>query len=110
MYIGKIVRNYRIANNLSMRDFANKCNLSHTYIAAIEKENNKRKSIDPSLSVITKISDALEIPIDILVKQIYDDDITQKDYLCLYGLTQDDKEMIKFQINYLRKKNGDING
>ncbi len=42
MFLGDLIKNYRTQNKLSQRDFAKLCNLSHTYIAALEKNIDSR--------------------------------------------------------------------
>ena len=51
MFLGEIIKEYRNNNQMSMRDFAKLCGLSHTYIAALEKNIDSRtgKPIAPTL-------------------------------------------------------------
>ncbi len=74
MFLGDIIKEYREKNKLSMRDFAKRCNLSHTYIAALEKNIDSRtgKPIAPTLEAVKDISKGLNISIDELLK-ILDD-------------------------------------
>ena len=43
MYLGELIKKYRNENKISQRDFAKTCNLSHTYIAALEKNIDQLK-------------------------------------------------------------------
>lgn len=111
MLIGDIIKDYRKEKGLSQRDFAKKCNLSHTYISALEKKYDIRtgKPIAPTLDVVKKISDALNIPLQDLLNILDNSQEfvinTSEEYIKLDGLTEEDKEMIKKQVEYLRKKN-----
>lgn len=111
MLIGDIIKDYRKENGLSQRDFAKKCNLSHTYISALEKKYDIRtgKPIAPTLDVVKKISDALNIPLNDLLSILDNSQEfiinTSAEYVKLDGLTDEDKEMIKSQVEYLRRKN-----
>lgn len=70
MYLGKIIKNYRDKNNLSLRDFAKKCNLSYTYISMLEKGSNYRtnKLLSPTLDAVNKIAFALNMSLENLLK------------------------------------------
>ncbi|HDX9707811.1 TPA: helix-turn-helix domain-containing protein [Bacillus thuringiensis] len=59
--LGTIIKNYRLTNKLSLREFARKCDVSHTYIDKLEKGFDPRsgKPIEPTLLVIEKISSAM---------------------------------------------------
>ena len=111
MLIGDIIKDYRKEKGLSQRDFAKKYNLSHTYISALEKKYDIRtgKPIAPTLDVVKKISDALNIPLQDLLNILDNSQEfvinTSEEYIKLDGLTEEDKEMIKKQVEYLRKKN-----
>jgi len=62
---GKKVRNLRKSKGLSQEKFANLSNIDRTYIADIE--NGKRNI---SITIIKKISDALEISMSELLSGI----------------------------------------
>lgn len=59
--LGKSIKLCRSALGLSQEDLASRIGVSVSYISLIEK--NKR---DPSMSLIEKISTALEIPVSLL--------------------------------------------
>lgn len=75
MLLGDIIKQYRSEHNLSQRDFAKKCELSHTYIAALEKKIDSRsgKKIAPTVDAVKNISKALNIPLQELLNIIDDE-------------------------------------
>lgn len=77
MKLGDIILNYRnsFAPKMSQREFAKKCGLSHTYIAALEKNIDPRtgKPIAPTLDTVKYVSKAMNLPIDELLKMLDDD-------------------------------------
>lgn len=70
--LGEIIKNYRLANKLSLRDFAQKCDVSHTYIDKLEKGIDSRtgKPVEPTLFVIEKISNAMNISTKSLLEEM----------------------------------------
>ncbi|WLG16658.1 helix-turn-helix domain-containing protein [Bacillus cereus] len=70
--LGEIIKNYRLTNKLSLRDFAQKCDVSHTYIDKLEKGVDSRtgKPVEPTLLVIEKISNAMSISTKSLLEDI----------------------------------------
>ncbi|KMP78175.1 MerR family transcriptional regulator [Bacillus cereus] len=70
--LGEIIKNYRLTNKLSLRDFAQKCDVSHTYIDKLEKGIDSRtgKPVEPTLLVIEKISNAMNISTKFLLEEI----------------------------------------
>ncbi|WIL44901.1 helix-turn-helix transcriptional regulator (plasmid) [Bacillus bombysepticus] len=70
--LGEIIKNYRLTNKLSLRDFAQKCDVSHTYIDKLEKGVDSRtgKPVEPTLLVIEKISKAMNISTKSLLEEI----------------------------------------
>ena len=70
--LGKIIKDYRLTNKLSLRDFAQKCDVSHTYIDKLEKGVDSRtgKPVEPTLLVIEKISKAMNISTKSLLEEI----------------------------------------
>lgn len=72
MKLSEIVKKYRQENQISMDDFAKRCNLSKGYISMLERDVNPRskKSISPSLSTINSLSKGMNIDIDTLLKMM----------------------------------------
>ncbi|SME22498.1 helix-turn-helix protein [Bacillus cereus] len=60
--LGTIIKEYRLNNKLSLREFANQCQLSHSYIDKLEKGIDPRngKTVEPTLAVIEQISKAIK--------------------------------------------------
>lgn len=66
--IGKVVRGLR--GDMSLRDFALKCGISHTTLDNIEKGYDFRtgKPVQAKMATLQKISDALNIPLWYIVE------------------------------------------
>lgn len=111
MLLGDIIKQYREANNLSQRDFAKKCNLSHTYISALEKKIDSRsgKKIAPTVDAVKNISIALGISLFDLLQMLDDNQEltvnTNKNEIDLSNLSKEDIDYLKKQADYLRYKN-----
>jgi len=77
MILGDIILNYRKSFNpkISQRDFAKRCGLSHTYIAALEKNIDPRtgKPIAPTLDTVKYVAQAMNLSIEDLLKMLDDD-------------------------------------
>ncbi len=75
MILGKIIKEYRTEHNLSLRDFAQRCGLSHTYIAALEKNIDPRtgKPIAPTLDTVKFLSKGMNISIEEILKLLDDE-------------------------------------
>lgn len=75
MFLGDVIKKYREENKISQRDFAKRCNLSYTYISALEKNKDYRsgKPISPTLETVKCVAKGLNISIDDLLK-ILDDE------------------------------------
>jgi transcriptional regulator with XRE-family HTH domain len=71
MDIGSLVKQYRKANNLTLREFASRCGTSHSYIAMLESHKNSKtgEPIVPTISMVKKLSIGLGMSVnDILLK------------------------------------------
>lgn len=75
MILGDLIKEYRTNNKMSLRDFAQRCGLSHTYISALEKNIDTRtgKPIAPTLDAVKYISKGMNISIEDMLK-ILDDE------------------------------------
>lgn len=71
MKLGELVKQYRTKNNLTMRDFAAICGVSHSYIAMIEEGKNSKTGmpITPGLLSLKKIALGMGITIDELISK-----------------------------------------
>lgn len=70
MNLGEIIKNYRTEHDLSLRDFAKRCDLSYSYISMLEKGSDYRnnKSLSPTLDAVNKIASGLGISLEDLLK------------------------------------------
>lgn len=77
MTLGDIIKKYRKDNKLSLRQFSIKSGISHSYINNIEnnKSPNSDKTIAPTIDTIKKVSKAIKIPFDDLIKMIEDNQL-----------------------------------
>lgn len=75
MFLGDLIKNYRTQNKLSQRDFAKLCNLSHTYIAALEKNIDSRtgKPIAPTLDTVKYVSKAMNMSVEDILHLLEDE-------------------------------------
>ena len=65
-----LIKQYRTINKLSLRDFASRCGLSHTYISALEKNIDPRtgKPIAPTLDTVKYVAKGMNISIEEILK------------------------------------------
>lgn len=77
MDLGKIIKNYRIKHNLSLRDFSKRCDLSYTYISMLEKGSDYRnnKPLSPTLDAVNKIAFGLNLSLEELLKMMDNQEI-----------------------------------
>lgn len=123
MYLGELIKKYRNEHKISQRDFARTCNLSHTYIAALEKNIDQRtgKPIAPTLDTVKYISKAMNMSIETVLHLLENNQefIMNKDApkyneheytgLNTEGLTEEDIEDIKAYIEVRRNMNKNKN-
>lgn len=74
MKLGDIVKTYRKDNDLTMREFAQRCNVSHSYIAMLEDGKNSKTGapITPTLVTLKKIAEGMNISVDELISAAED--------------------------------------
>ena len=74
MDIGTIIKQYRLDNKISIRDFAEKCGVSHSYIAMLEIRKNSKtgEPIVPTIAMLKKISSGLGITVNELIAKCDD--------------------------------------
>lgn len=77
MKLSEYIIKYRTDNNLSQRQFAEKCGLSNSYISMIENELNPKsgKPAVPTLSALKKMAQCMGISIDEFIGAIEEIDI-----------------------------------
>ncbi len=61
--LGNIIRQYRMDKGLSLRAFASRCGLSHSYVDMLEKGHDPRngQSPRPSIDTLIALAKGLEI-------------------------------------------------
>ena len=74
MTLGEIVKEYRAKNNLSLREFASRCGMSHSYIAMLENESNSKtgEPMVPTITTINKIARGMGRTIDSVIAEADD--------------------------------------
>lgn len=69
--LGQLIKEYRDSNNLSLREFAKRSEVSHSYIDKLEKEYdaNTGKKVEPTIDTIEKISRAMNVSLEFVLIQ-----------------------------------------
>lgn len=72
MELKNIIKNFREKNNMSLRDFAKRCDLSYSYIGMLEKGTRygTDKEITPTLDALYKLAKGMNMDIDDLFSSI----------------------------------------
>lgn len=122
MYLGELIKKYRTENKISQRDFAKLCNLSHTYIAALEKNIDSRTGnpIAPTLDTVKYVAKAMNISIEKVLNLLEDnqefimnEDAPKYDYsfrtashngIDIEGLDENDIEEINRFVEFIKNK------
>ena len=75
--LGEIIREYRLRNKMSMGDFARMSGISKPYVSMLEsnKNSNGGKPIAPSVETLQKVSHAIGISLDELLRKLGDEKI-----------------------------------
>ena len=68
-YIGEFIKNYR--GDMSLREFADKCGISHTHLDSIEKGFDPRtgKPVRVTVETLKKIASAMNMSVNDLLIQ-----------------------------------------
>jgi|AntRauTorckE5430_2_1112549.scaffolds.fasta_scaffold14891_1 transcriptional regulator with XRE-family HTH domain len=91
MRIGETIKELRKLKKYKQSDFAEQCEITTTYLSLIE--NNKK---NPSLDVLQKISNALEIPYPILAfLSMNPDEISEEKRELYLQITNPFRELLK---------------
>lgn len=81
--LSKIVDNYITKNDISLRDFAKQCDLSHSYVAKLRKGYDPitKKTVVPSIDTIEKLAKGMNMDLEYLLtmSKYLDDDKEQSD-------------------------------
>ena len=75
MYLGEVIKKYRIENDLSMADFADRSGISKAYVSLLEKNKHPKtgQTIAPSLIVIRRAAKAMNMNFDDLFAMLNGD-------------------------------------
>lgn len=106
MDIGLLVKQYRQANNLTLREFAARCGTSHSYIAMLESHKNSKtgEPIIPTIAMIKKLSQGMNMSVNEIIA-ICDDmpisldgasDIKKNPTAASDGISEKRKALIEF--------------
>ncbi|MCX8129056.1 MAG: helix-turn-helix domain-containing protein [Clostridia bacterium] len=69
--LGELIKSKRESSGLSLRDFSERCTLSHSYIKNLEDGDPRTgKNIIPTIDSLEKIAPALEMSLEELLKRI----------------------------------------
>ena len=85
MLLGEIIKKYRDEHQMSLQDFANLIGTSRSYIHMLEKNVNPstKKPISPSIETLKSLANAMNMDLDILLKQLNSEQdiyIDEKEY------------------------------
>ena len=77
MKLGEIIKQYRLKNDLSQRQFAKMCGISNGYISILEEGKHPKtgEAIVPSLAIFKKLSAAMGITVNELMSQADESDV-----------------------------------
>ena len=92
--VGRRIQKYRLQNNLTQEELAEKIGISQKHLSRIEQGYH-----NPRFDMITRISSALSVPTDALAKDIGDDDIS----VFLEGIKPDIEKMGYSKREYVKK-------
>ena len=106
--LGSIIKNFRDTNNLSLREFSRKCNLSHTYIDKLEKGVDPRsgKPVEPTLDVLEKISSAINISLDDLLTKLGKINTKKVNMISINKNEKDVEELLEGTMNQILDQDG----
>lgn len=72
MYIGEIIHKYRVNHNLSLREFAEKTGLSHSYIAKLEKIYDEKTGEPDTISLkkLKELVNGMGLKLEDVIKEL----------------------------------------
>lgn len=72
MFIGEIIKEYRTIHNITLRDFAARTSLSHSYISTLEQVYNPKtnKPYSVTTDAAKEIAEAMKMPIEELIRKL----------------------------------------
>lgn len=95
MNIREFILKYREVHGLSQRQFAKNCDISNSYLAMIENNENPRTGKPPvlSLSMFRKLAGGMGMSLQSLFEQIDDEVVSSVDEAIL---TEDERDLIMY--------------
>ncbi len=68
--LSKLLKNYRFSHGMTIREFAEKLRISHTYLSKLEAGKDPRTGnpISPTIETLTKVSDGMGITLKKLLE------------------------------------------
>lgn len=77
MKLGEIIRAYRLKTGITMGEFSKISGISKPYVSMLEANKNSRdgKPINPSVNTLQKVSAAVGIPLDEMLRMLDGDQI-----------------------------------
>ena len=104
MTLGQIIQEYREANNMSQRQFAERCGLSNAYISILEKnESPKTKEApSPTLAVFKDIAEELGISVHELMTKANETKVSMGQKMQLSPMTMEIRDEV---IKVLERRN-----
>lgn len=77
MKLGEVIKQYRLKNDLSQRQFAKMCGISNGYISMLEEGKHPKtgEAIVPSLAMFKKLSATMGITVNELMSQADESDV-----------------------------------
>ena len=72
MFLGEVIRNYRLENHLTLADFSSRSGLSIPYVSQLEHNRNPKtnEEIVPSWNTFSKVASAMGIDMDDLLQLV----------------------------------------
>ena len=100
MYIGNIVKEYRYDNKISLREFAEKCGVSHGYIGMLEGGKNSKtgEPIIPTIAMMKKIAHGLGLSVNELIAKCDDMPVSLSEEIKIPGepkLTEEEEKLLR---------------
>lgn len=87
MKLSEFVKKYREENNLSQRELARRCDLSHGLISLIEKDTNPQtgKPMRQDIETYSKLADGMGMTVQELFQKLGDGAALKLDIMCAGG-------------------------
>jgi transcriptional regulator with XRE-family HTH domain len=74
MTLGELIKQYRIDNDLGLRDLAQRAGMSNSYLSMLEtgRKSSTKQPIVPTLTKLNQLADAMGLRVDDLIAMIDD--------------------------------------